>query len=627
MDYQRTAEIHNPYQKIGGTGYLILDRLILTAHHVIAPVDEAGVIGTQFDIRFIGDYEAGQTKWRLKAASLCWDNLEHDLALLKLEESRPDFLTGEEPTIQFGKLGGETLSTIGYGFPQVQLIEKRQNPEPLEGRLSRLAGLKEKQLRLQVTSPVPNRADDWAGISGTALFIEECLVGVIVETNKSFAEKALWATPISLMADDREFCKLVLDNPTALLPFIELPQEFEMVKQTPNGRIFQAPLPPSNYVARPTEVGNVVHKLTKNGSIVCMHGLGGTGKSVLAAAIARDPRLIKCFKDGVMWATLGQNPILNELLDSWIQEIGKSTFRFESPETAKRRLRSLLEDQSLLLVIDDAWDANHVDALLAYGPRCSVLITTREPIVGKAVKADLYELGVMSPEQAFDLLTQGHDFDRHESDLANQLTEVLGYLPLAVELAAAQVVDGVSWEEILNDLRAEIAHLETLESADIIDVTDLALRKRLSVTSSLNLSLRRLNDQQLRAISWLGVLPDDAEFGEAMVTTLWPDDRKPRTTLRYLRSKSLLQSTEDGKFKIHDILHDMAKSLLVASPNLHTEMELPGQGITLQEAHAQLLHEYAKQTKNQKWHTLADDKYIHSVLSASLLISLVLYML
>jgi len=214
MNYQRVVEIHVPHSGSGGTGYLIQNNLILTAYHVVAYADEilASKSEALYDIRFIGEFEAGETAWRNEGASLHWYDSKHDLALLRLRGARPSFLAENGLDIQFGKLGGETFSAIGVGFPKVQKIEKRQNPEPVEGRLSRIAGLMEKQLRLQVTSLIPAISEDWAGISGTALFVGKYLVGVITETRKSFGEKALWATPISLVAEDEEFCQLILNT-------------------------------------------------------------------------------------------------------------------------------------------------------------------------------------------------------------------------------------------------------------------------------------------------------------------------------------------------------------------------------------------------------------------------------
>lgn len=221
MDRDRVAEIHNPHANSGGTGYLIQENLILTAYHVINPYKEKEISTSAYDIRFIRDLRAERTAWRTAGAGLCWVAPTLDLALLKLKEDESTFLP-ECNSIQFGKLGDETLDAQGLGFPVVQKIGKYQNPEPVEGKVSRMAGLRENQLRLQVLSPIPSAPEQWAGISGTALFVKNYLVGVITETNKSFGEKALWAVPISLVANDREFCGLVLDDHNRALTLIDV---------------------------------------------------------------------------------------------------------------------------------------------------------------------------------------------------------------------------------------------------------------------------------------------------------------------------------------------------------------------------------------------------------------------
>ncbi|OLP19387.1 hypothetical protein BST81_06485 [Leptolyngbya sp. 'hensonii'] len=209
MNHKRVIEIHNPHLQCGGTGYLIRDDLILTASHIV-DCDEGAE--TFYDVRLIGEVEEGSLIWREKGARLCWKDRNFDLALLRLIGHRPRFLDQDDSDIKLGKLGGESLNAWGYGFPSVQIIQGRQNPEPLEGRLSKIAGLKEKQFRLQVTSPIPDNPEEWSGISGTSLFVGSLLVGVITETNKSFREKALWGTPISLLTENQEFCRLINPN-------------------------------------------------------------------------------------------------------------------------------------------------------------------------------------------------------------------------------------------------------------------------------------------------------------------------------------------------------------------------------------------------------------------------------
>src|SRR5262249_49270733 len=58
-------------------------------------------------------------------------------------------------------------------------------------------------------------------------------------------------------------------------------------------------------------------------------------------------------------------------------------------------------------------------------------------------------------------------------------------------------------------------------------------------------------------------------------------------------------------YRLHDLLHDMARRILTPSPP-------KGFGITLQEAHATILDLYRARSARQEWHTLPDDGYIHA---------------
>jgi|GEM_PF-5503195 uncharacterized protein YjbI with pentapeptide repeats len=211
MDYRRTVEIHCSKYEKGGTGYLVQDTFILTAYHVVSPPKEETECEAElvYDIRFLEDSNTKQSEWLCNSASLRFYDQANDIAVLQLSGYRPSFLNDKKSYTKFGELDDKTHTAEGYGFPKVQKFGKRQNPENLKGELSRIAGLREKQLRLQVTSLLPKKPEDWQGISGTALFVQGHLIGVVTETNKGFGEKALWATPISLFSSIPDFNKLI----------------------------------------------------------------------------------------------------------------------------------------------------------------------------------------------------------------------------------------------------------------------------------------------------------------------------------------------------------------------------------------------------------------------------------
>jgi hypothetical protein len=405
----------------------------------------------------------------------------------------------------------------------------------------------------------------------------------------------------------------------------------------PTGAPFQAPPLPPHFIPRP-EVSNALKSrlLTDetpapgvpfdraHGVLVvsAIHGLGGIGKSVLAAALAHDPQVQERFPDGVLWATLGQEPDLLSLLSAWVQALGDYDFRPTTLEAASAHLRTLLHDKAALLVVDDVWDPEHTLPFKTGGPRCQVLITTRRADVADEVGADLYQLDVMTLEQSLGLLTArlGRTLEETERDEALRLAEAVGYLPLALELAATRIARGVAWEALREALEEEIARLDALEGPR-------ARRTGLKLEASFNLSLDALraeNEEAWRAFAWLGVLPEDVAVTAPMAATLWEmDQTEAAETLELLWNDALLLPGSpvrigEGRwsgYRLHDLLHDSARRLLTAPPEPRRARDLPGLGLTLLEAHAHLLARYQAQTQDGLWHTLPDDGYVHAHLA------------
>lgn len=106
------------------------------------------------------------------------------------------------------------------------------------------------------------------------------------------------------------------------------------------------------------------------------------------------------------------------------------------------------EDQ-LFFPEDDAWDASHAKDFLVGGPRCQVLITILDKLIANTVGAAFYSLDVMSPQQSLQFLTQHLERSLTEAEKphAEELADEVGYLPLALELAAIKATDGIVWIE------------------------------------------------------------------------------------------------------------------------------------------------------------------------------------
>jgi len=481
-------------------------------------------------------------------------------------------------------------------------IKDSQDIQPTDEQLERLA---------EDQSP-------WQGTSGSAIVCHGLVIGV--QSKQPIRDR-----PASLEA---ESLARVYDNPEwrEILEKHDIdPEPKPVISVNLNTRSYrnQAPPKPSYFVERP-EVSIDLKKLllseetAKTGTLVisAIYGLGGIGKSTLAAALAQDQAVQAYFPDGIFWATLGQQPDILSFLYGWIQALGDYDFKPMSVDAASLQLRTLLADKKALLVVDDLWNVGDIEPFQIAGNNCKLLVTTREvPVKG----ATPYNLDVMTESQSLALLRGylGSELTAKEQEQAKNLAKTVGYLPLALELGAAQVKDGITWDELLEDLQAEIAYLEILDRADAEDTPHEEKRKHYSLIASFNLSLKRLKSARLRQFIWLGVLPDDVTITEKMAATLW-DCRltEARKTLRYLRGKALLltgvSSEQITNYRVHDLLHDLARNLLQASSHPQADYQLPGLGLSITEAHQQLLSRYQRQTKNGLWHSLEDDGYIYN---------------
>ncbi len=579
-------------EALGTAFFVTADGYLLTCYHVIEGLREIWLTWE------------GQTEPIRAESHAIWCNAEKDFALLKA--SLPQGKTVQPVSLAMDWDRSDEVFSAGYQYESLGFTSF-----PAFGKITgRTTRNKQPFLVIEEATNIER------GISGAPALNQRTgqVIGVITEKYQE--------VNTALIIPSEEIARSLSTLPDLDWSLSKLFQSLLSRRPTP-GKPSQAPPIPDYFVPRlkvsqDIKILLLEDQITSPNALVisAIHGLGGIGKSTLAAALASEVHMY--FPDGILWVTLGQQPDVLPLLSGWVQEMGDYQFRAASLEATESHLRTLLRDKTALLVVDDAWSVEDVRPFLVGGPQCRVLITTREALIAKSVGAALYNLELMTPEQAFALLEGKlrRTLTGPERDQALNLCRAVGFLPLALELAAAQVMDGIPWTELLEDLDAEIARLEALEIPGAEETIGEASRKRLSLRASFVLSLRRLSDEKRQSFAWLGVTSEDATLTPAMAATLWETNaRTARDILRYLRDKALLLSATPlpggiQTYRLHDLLHDFARRLLTGPLDPIRTDELPGLGLTMQSAHAALLNRYRSRTQNGMWHTLLDDGYI-----------------
>jgi hypothetical protein len=292
---------------------------------------------------------------------------------------------------------------------------------------------------------------------------------------------------------------------------------------------------------------------------VGVQGMGGIGKSVLAAAVAREPEVRAAFADGVLWVTVGQDPKLSLLQEELARQLDDRAGGFESLEHGKRCLRTLLADRSCLVVLDDVWDAGHADAFAVLGPRCRLLLTTRDAAVLTTLGAEEHRLDVLDDEQARRLLADWSG--QGAADLpaeARAVARQCGNLPLALAVCGAMARDGIAWHDLRDALRdADLSFLD--RQLPGYPHRDVLRCLRTSVAY-----LTQADPQAAGCYGQLAVFPKDEAVPEAAVLALWQHgtglkERQARKLLSLLERRGLLRlggEAPNRRVSLHDLQHD-----------------------------------------------------------------------
>ena len=294
--------------------------------------------------------------------------------------------------------------------------------------------------------------------------------------------------------------------------------------------------------------------------IRAIDGMAGIGKTSLAVHAAH--RLAPGFPDGQLFVPLqahapGQRPVdPADALASLLMTAGVAAQQIPPGLEARAgRWRDYTAGRKILLVLDDAVGHEQVRPLLPGTPDSLVLITSRRRLAALE-DAAVVSMDVMPPEEAAALLARlagRRDLDS-EAGPAGEITRLCGYLPLAIGMLASQ-------------LRHHPARTAAELAADLAAASDrLAVMRaeNLSVAAAFDLSYADLTAAQQRLFRRLGLAPGHDIDGYAAAALDDTSHQSARRLLDELYDHHLITEPAPGRYLLHDLLREHARSLATA---------------------------------------------------------------
>ncbi|WP_326565216.1 BTAD domain-containing putative transcriptional regulator [Amycolatopsis rhabdoformis] len=318
----------------------------------------------------------------------------------------------------------------------------------------------------------------------------------------------------------------------------------------------QLPAPPRAFTGRGREL-----EALASAPVSVVVGPGGVGKTCLALRWAHDHA--GRFPDGQLFVDLrgfapsGERVAPETAVRAFLSALGVKPAAVPPDLAAMCGLyRSLVADKHLLVVIDNALDADQVIPLLPGNPRCPVVVTSRNRLTTLVTShhADLLTLDVLDGAAARQLLVArlGPTRTGAEPAAVTRLADACGGLPLALSIVVgrAQEHPEFALTALADELADSGSPLNALEIG-----TDLSIR------AVLRTSLAALAGEPAELFTLLGLVPGPDITLDAAASLAGTTYAATRTALRVLERASLVQQYEPGRFRLHDLVRAYAREL------------------------------------------------------------------
>jgi len=291
-------------------------------------------------------------------------------------------------------------------------------------------------------------------------------------------------------------------------------------------------------------------------SVTVLAGVGGIGKTALAVTWADRVRAL--FPDGQLYADLRGHfadptpPI--DALAGFLRALGVPGERIPvSVDEAAALYRTAVADRRLLVLLDDAADADQVRALLPGASTCLALVTSRTRLTGLTATHGAYQIALapLSGSESLALLTNlvGPRRVDAEPDAAATLAQLCGHLPLALRIAAALLIQKPD--------RTIAEHVSTLER-DVLGGLTVPYDDGATMKTIFDQTYLWLSDRERGMLRLLGLHPGSSVSPHAAAALADIAVEDGDRLLNRLADCHLVEPRTSGRYGLHDLVRSYA---------------------------------------------------------------------
>ncbi|XP_038979860.1 putative disease resistance RPP13-like protein 1 isoform X2 [Phoenix dactylifera] len=347
-------------------------------------------------------------------------------------------------------------------------------------------------------------------------------------------------------------------------------------------RVLEAPYPAptshmvdeSSIYGRERDKQEVIDLLFSEGvgngvSVIPIVGKGGLGKTTIAQLVYNDSK-VKEYFDLTGWLCVSNDFDVPRLTKAIIESLTRSSCDLTQLSTLQDTLKEKLKDKRVLLVLDDVWNDQQSRWEYLRNPfvgaeTVRIIMTCRNDSVAEIMQTvHPYHPRCLSPEQSWSLFRHyafgGRDPEEQPrlADMGKQIVEKCSGLPLAVKSIGSllrYMADEKSWMDVIQ--------------SDVWEVDENINE----ILPALRLSYSRMPARLKPCFIYCSMFPKDYQFDKDKLVQFWmaqgyipSGDRRRMEDIgnEYfidLQRRSFFDSYWSKFFKMHDMIHDLAKSI------------------------------------------------------------------